>query len=148
MTRFVCVAAILLLPAMAPVPTFAAEPAITSTDNLAVPAAGKLRVADVKAMLDQKESVFLFDANERDSYIAGHVPGAQWIAYNAVTVARLPKSRDAKLVFYCYNPQCGASPLAAKTALSLGYHNVWLMPEGIAGWRSAHMPVVAGAAAR
>lgn len=132
---------------MAPVASLAGTTAPT-TDKLAVPAAGKLGVADVKAMLDRKEPVFVFDANERESYLAGHIPGAQWVAYDAVSASSLPRSRDARLVFYCYNPQCGASPLAAKTALGLGYHNVWLMPEGITGWRHAHLPVVAGAAPR
>lgn len=135
----------LLLPLLATRASLAAEPAPSTTDTLAVAAAGKLTVAEVKGLIDRKEALYVFDANERESYLAGHIPGAQWIAFNAVTAEKLPKSKDAKLLFYCYNPQCGASPLAAKTALSLGYRNVWLMPDGITGWRSAHMPIVAGA---
>ena len=137
--------AISVIPATA---TVASEPAASTTDNLAVPAAHKASVAEVKGMLDRKEAVSIYDANERESYFAGHIPGAQWIAFNAVTAAKLPKSKDAKLLFYCYNPQCGASPLAAKTALGLGYRNVWLMPDGITGWRNAHMAVVSGAPAK
>ena len=141
--RIVCSAAF-ALSMTAATATFATEPAAGTTDILAVPAARKATAADVKGMLDRKEAVFIYDANERESFLAGHIPGAQWIQFDAVTAAKLPKSKDAKLLFYCYNPQCGASPLAAKMALSLGYHNVWLMPEGITGWRSAHMPVVVG----
>ena len=47
-----------------------------------------------------------------------------------------------------YNPLCGASPLAAKNALELGYRNVWLLPEGITGWRAGQMPIVSGANAK
>jgi rhodanese-related sulfurtransferase len=126
-------------------PGLAAQNVAAATATETAPAAGKLTVADVKGLIDGKETVYVFDANERESYLAGHIPGAQWVEYNAVTAAKLPKSKDAKVLFYCYNPQCGASPLAAKAALSLGYRNVWLMPDGITGWRSAHMPVVSGA---
>lgn len=133
----------LLLPVVATSASLAAEPTPSTTDKLSV-AAGELAVADVKGLIDRKETLYVFDANEHESYVAGHIPGAQWVQFNAVTAAKLPKSKDAKLLFYCYNPQCGASPLAAKTALGLGYRNVWLMPEGITGWRSAHMPIVAG----
>lgn len=145
--QLTCAAAFLLalLPTHA---AFAAGSASITTDNLVVPAAGKLTVAQVKAMIDRKDAVAIFDVNGHKSYLAGHIPGAQWIAFDQVTAAKLPKSKDAKLLFYCYNPLCGASPLAAKTALSLGYRNVWLMPAGITGWRAAHMPVISGVAAK
>jgi rhodanese-related sulfurtransferase len=86
----------------------------------------------------------VYDANERESYLAGHIPGAKWVKYDAVTAAILPPSKDARLVFYCYNPICGAAPHAARDARALGYRNVWVMPDGISGWRSAGMAVVAG----
>jgi rhodanese-related sulfurtransferase len=142
-----CIAT-LMLTGFAAQAGIASEPDDNVTDNLAVPEAGKLEVADVAAMLEANETVFVFDANGRESYLKGHIPGAQWIQYDAVTAADLPESKDAKLVFYCYNPMCGASPLAAKKAVSLGYRNVWLLPEGITGWRKASMAVVTGEAAR
>jgi rhodanese-related sulfurtransferase len=110
--------------------------------------AGHLSVAQVKALIDGKEAVYIFDANLHESYLAGHIPGAQWVQFDEVAKAKLPAAKDAKLVFYCHNPQCGASPAAAKDALNLGYRHVWLMPEGIAGWRAAKMPVVVGAKAK
>ncbi len=142
-----CIAA-LLLPAFVANASLSSEPDSEVTDKLAVPKAGKMSVAEVGAMLERREAIFVFDANERESYLKGHVPGAQWIQYDAVSAAKLPKSKDARLLFYCYNPLCGASPLAAKKAVSLGYRNVWLMPEGITGWRKANLPVVAGTNAR
>ena len=146
MLQTLCIAT-LLLTAFTAKTSFASETGGAVTDNLAVPEAGKVTVAEVAAMLERKEAVFVFDANGHESYLKGHIPGAQWIDYDAVTAADLPQSKDAKLVFYCYNPLCGASPLAAKRAVSLGYRDVWLLPEGITGWRKANLPVVSGATA-
>jgi rhodanese-related sulfurtransferase len=107
--------------------------------------ASVLSLSEVNALLDGKETVYIYDANDRESYLAGHIPGARWVQYNAVTAAQLPPAKDAKLIFYCYNPQCGASEQATARAMALGFRNVWRMPEGIQGWRAAKMPVVAGA---
>jgi len=107
-----------------------------------------LSVSAVRALIDGREAVYIYDANDRESYLKGHIPGARWVQYNGVTAAELPPARDAKLIFYCYNPQCGASDQAAAQAISLGFRNVWRMPEGIQGWREARMPIIAGASAQ
>jgi rhodanese-related sulfurtransferase len=129
-------------------PGLAAQNVGAATATETAPAAGKVTVTGVKGLIDGKETVYVFDANERESYLAGHIPGAQWIEFDAVTAAKLPKSKDARIVFYCYNPLCGASPMAAKQALALGYRNVWVMSDGITGWRAAKMPVVSGPSAK
>lgn len=108
--------------------------------------AATLSVTELKALIDRKAPVHIYDANGRESYVEGHVPSARWVEYDAVGAAGLPQSKDAMLVFYCYNPQCGASHIAAEQARALGYRNVWRMPEGIAGWRTARLPVVIGPA--
>lgn len=141
--RLVCSISLLMV-ASAFAPSFAGEPSSKLIDKAAVPATGKVTVTEVKAMIDRKEPVFIFDANTKQTYIAGHVPGARWVQFNAVNAKVLPGSKSAKLVFYCYNPMCSASPMAAKTAIDLGYKNVWLMPDGITGWRKSGMPVVSG----
>ncbi len=46
----------------------------------------------------------IFDANGRDTFDKGHVPGATWIAFDQVTAKDLPADRDARVVFYCKNP--------------------------------------------
>lgn len=107
-------------------------------------AAATLSPAGLKALIDRGAPVYIYDANGRDGYVEGHVPGARWIEYDAVNAANLPELKDAMLVFYCYNPLCSASHIAAEQARALGYRNVWRMPEGIVGWRSARLPVVAG----
>jgi rhodanese-related sulfurtransferase len=107
--------------------------------------ASVLSLSEVRALMDRKEAAYIYDASDRESYLKGHIPGARWVQYNALTAAELPPTKDAKLIFYCYNSQCGASEQAAEHAISLGFRNVWRMPEGIQGWREAKMPVIAGA---
>lgn len=105
-----------------------------------------LSVTELKALIDRNAPVHIYDANVRDDYVEGHVQGARWVEYDAIDAADLPPSKDAMLVFYCYNPQCGASHVAAEQARALGYRNVWRMPEGIVGWRAARLPVIVGPA--
>ena len=89
----------------------------------------------------------VFDANDRETYEAGHVPSASWVHYDSVTAAVLPADTSAPLVFYCGGPTCGSAPTAAETAVSLGYTNVSVMRAGISGWRDAGQPVETAAPA-
>lgn len=83
----------------------------------------------------------VFDANDRETYDSGHVPGATWVHYDSLTASILPSDTAAPVVFYCGGPSCGAAPAAAETAIELGYTNVAVMRAGISGWREAGQPV-------
>lgn len=68
----------------------------------------------------------------------GVVPGAVLLTDSeSFAVSELPAAKDKPLVFYCANTSCGASHEAANKALTAGYTNVKVMPEGIAGWVKA-----------
>jgi Rhodanese-like domain len=43
----------------------------------------------------------LYDCNGKDRFDKGHVPGARWVQYDAVTAADLPAEKGTMLVFYC-----------------------------------------------
>jgi rhodanese-related sulfurtransferase len=122
--------------------------ALAAATTVAAHPASVLSLSAVRALMYGKEALYIYDANDRESYLEGHIPGARWVRYDAVSAADLPPAKDAKLIFYCYNPQCGASEQAAAHAIALGFRNVWRMPEGIQGWRTAKMPIVAGASVR
>ncbi len=55
-----------------------------------------------------------------------------------------PADKTTTLVFYCSDPQCGASRFAAARAKEMGYANVFVMPAGIRGWRVARKPTERG----
>lgn len=106
---------------------------------------GRVSVDELAGLLDRHETVAIFDNNRRERYEQGHIPGARWVSYDAVTPEVLPQDRDARLVFYCANEQCHACHAAAGRAIELGYRNVSILPAGIMGWTAANKPVVAGA---
>ena len=65
----------------------------------------------------------------------GMLPGAVLLSDPvAFAASELPADKRAPLVFYCANAECTASDGAAERALALGYTDVRVMPDGIAGW--------------
>ena len=71
------------------------------------PTAAELRsltVDEVAAKLAANDGkTFMFDANTKDSWIKGHVPGAKWVDDENVTADQLPTDRSVLLVFYCHD---------------------------------------------
>src|SRR5215207_8578773 len=64
----------------------------------------------------------------------GVIPGAVLLTDSeAFSTAELPSDKAKTLVFYCANTYCGSSHEAAARALTAGYKNVKVLPEGIAG---------------
>ena len=79
------------------------------------------------------------DANgEQTRKKLGVLPGAVLLTDSeSFAVSELPADKAKPLVFYCANTSCGASHEAAGKALTAGYTNVKVMPDGIAGWVKA-----------
>ena len=113
--------------------------------SLARMAAAQSDTSAVKDISPQALAVLLphvhvIDVNEADNYQFAHVPGAQLLAYDAITAAVLPADRSSKLVFYCWSPECPAAGMAAEAAVHLGYTDVHCMRAGIIGWQDAGLP--------
>jgi rhodanese-related sulfurtransferase len=92
-----------------------------------------------KAIADK--NVTLLDVNGPSSYQSGHIPGAMdYLAVKDDLATKLPADKDALIVAYCGNPQCGAYAKAAAAAKALGYTNVKHFADGIDGWKAAKEP--------
>ena len=64
----------------------------------------KLTVDEVASKLAAKDGkVFIYDNNAKESWVAGHVPGAKWLDDEKVTADALPADKAATLIFYCHN---------------------------------------------
>ena len=120
---------------------FAAK--VSACDETAPKTFGQLTVEEVSALV-VKGAASVFDANSRDEWARRRVPGAKWVAFNALVEGDLPALKNRLLVFYCYNKMCLASHEAARRALELGYTSVFIMPEGIEGWVKAGKPIERG----
>jgi rhodanese-related sulfurtransferase len=118
----------------APAPAAPSAPASQAAEPEAFK---RITMADLAARIERKDPMALFDANMRDRYEKGHIPGAKWVDVSTFGAADLPADRATPLVFYCFNPQCSASHMAATRAAKLGYADVSVMPEGILAWQKA-----------
>jgi rhodanese-related sulfurtransferase len=108
--------------------------------------AGSSKFADIsheelQAAVKSGKAVLL-DANGTETYQAGHVPGAiDYIANQDRLASLLPADKNALVVAYCGNEQCGAYAAAAEAATKLGYKNVKHYAPGIAGWKKSGAPI-------
>ena len=92
---------------------------------------------ELKQAIAEKK-VTLIDVNGSDSYKAGHIPGAIDFATTKDELAsKLPSDKNALIVAYCANEQCGAYQAGARKAKELGYTNVKHYPKGIMGWKES-----------
>ncbi len=88
--------------------------------------------------LAQAKAATFVDANGESTRLKnGVIPGAVLLTSTEYAAAELPAEKSTKLVFYCASTQCGAAKMAAKTAIGHGYADVWVLPEGIKGWKDA-----------
>ena len=88
-----------------------------------------------------RPGVYVFDANPREMFDRGHLPGAKWVDWDKVMASDLPPERQATLIFYCANEWCTASHESARLAAGFGYSHVFLMPRGILGWKKDGKPI-------
>lgn len=102
----------------------------------------EVSIAQVDQML-AKHDCQPVDANgEGTRKKLGVIPGAVLLTDSEMFApSELPADKTKPLVFYCTNEHCGASHEAAQKALTAGYHDVKVMPDGIAGWVKAGKPV-------
>ena len=135
----------------------AAQPQTPSPPSSEAPAANvpssgatlTFRVIPAKQLHEKMQGaaqIFVIDMNSAARYAAGHVPGAR---HGRPDLAKaLPPNKDAMVVLYCGSSRCGASRKAAQRAHALGYTNLFVMPEGIAGWLQLGLPTTSGGDAR
>jgi rhodanese-related sulfurtransferase len=97
-----------------------------------------LTVDQLDTMLAKSECIPVDANGERTRQKMGVIPGAVLLTdSDTFTAAELPADKGKTLVFYCANTNCGASHEAASKALTAGYTNVKVLPDGIAGWVKA-----------
>jgi rhodanese-related sulfurtransferase len=103
----------------------------------------KMVSLDDAAKLQKDAKASFLDANNQETRAKyGVIPGATLLTnFVEYSTAELPKDKDAKLIFYCANTRCSASHKAAKRAVHAGYSDVNVLPDGIAGWKTAGKPV-------
>lgn len=92
---------------------------------------------------DEDRPVLIEVLGEKD-YRDFHLPGA----LNAplqdgfeTRIQQLVPDKETRVVVYCRDEDCTASPAAAKKMEEIGYHNVADYAAGKMDWKAADLPV-------
>jgi rhodanese-related sulfurtransferase len=78
-------------------------------------------VSDVAAAMAASEHDFvLVDARSRESYDAGHLPGAISLPHATIDEAAVAALPEGQLVAYCWGPACNGAVKACRRLAQLG----------------------------
>ena len=97
--------------------------------------------ADVKAMIEKKESIILLDVRDGGEYSAGYLPGAINISRGTLEFNVFSKIPDQNAKIYVYCKTKARSTMATKTLNDLGYKNAVLVDASYEDWVKAGYPV-------
>lgn len=104
-------------------------------------------LTDAKATFDQKSAIFV-DARHKDDYDLEHVQGAISLFVEDMdklyddALGSVPKNKT--LITYCSDPQCGLAVKLADALVARGYTRVFIMLDGLTGWKEAGYPTGKG----
>lgn len=108
-----------------------------------------IETAELKRMLDRNEDLLLVNVLDPATFESEHIPGSQNVPNSAPDlvsqVERLAGGKNRRIVVYCANPQCHASPDAGRKLEAADFSDVLHYPGGIEGWKSAGYDVEQGA---
>ena len=96
-------------------------------------------------LLINRENAVVVDVRATDEYVAGHLPESRNIPLDQLEAraSELDSKKEAPLILVC---QTGARSVGAcKQLEKLGFARVSNLEGGIAGWRSAGLPLKKGA---
>ena len=118
----------------APAAVFACE----GEGHMAEAAPKKVTVPELAKLTSAKQATVVDANNNEFRSKNGVIPGAILLTSSSeFALSELPAKKDAKVVFYCASEKCGASHGAAKKAMSAGYTDVSVLPDGLMGWKAA-----------
>jgi rhodanese-related sulfurtransferase len=113
-----------------------------STDSTATPDWFFHDIVDVDFVMQNiqmpmPEDIMIIDSRPfKPKYIKGHIPMAVSMPDTQFDkmVEKLPKNKDALLIFYCGGLKCKLSHKSARKAEALGYTNVKVFAKGFPGY--------------
>jgi rhodanese-related sulfurtransferase len=99
---------------------------------------------DASKSINDPLNIFI-DTREEKDYMKGHVAGAFSLPPDEKEI-RFPGlepmiTSDARLIVYCYGPECDMAEKVAAFLLDLGYPNLAIMQEGYLEWEKKGFPI-------
>jgi rhodanese-related sulfurtransferase len=100
-----------------------------------------LNAEQVRHMQEQGEDFVLINVLPEPMFRKAHLPGSHNIPVDderfLERIEELAGGRDRKIVVYCKDLECPASPKAAKKLIEAGYTDVYDYEAGTQGWADA-----------
>ena len=101
-----------------------------------------ITAAQLKEKMDRGDEFHLVETLLPREYEEWHLPGAINIHFNKMgREAKERFSQPDEIIVYCHDPECNASPIAAKKLRGMGFENVVEFSGGKKAWREAGYPV-------
>jgi rhodanese-related sulfurtransferase len=112
----------------------------------------QLTTEDLTSWLDDGEDHLLIDVLPHDHFEQKHIPGARNVPVDepdfAARVLQLADGdKKRKVVVYCTNVACPASPKAASKLEQAGFRRVYDYGDGIEGYAGSGRPVAGATSA-
>jgi ABC-type phosphate/phosphonate transport system substrate-binding protein/rhodanese-related sulfurtransferase len=118
-----------------------------------LPGATVITAQQAKALIDK--GVPIYDTRVEHEYMESHIKGAISLPYkessakevdfdekaDAWDVSKLPKDKNAPVIFSCNGPECWKSYKSAKVAIQNHYTEVYWFRGGYPEWKAAGYPV-------
>ncbi len=100
----------------------------------------EITVNQMKERLDNSERLTLVDIRERDEWVQGHIPDAEFVprGFLELQIEQHQPDRSQPLVIYCAGGV--RSALAARNLQEMGYADVYSLIGGFSGWKNAGLP--------
>lgn len=103
---------------------------------------------DLKSMLDHNDAYYLINVLAPEEFYEAHIPGSYNIPvadkHFIQKVEQRVADKDAKVIVYCANFDCAASPKAAKQLAGAGFTHVVDYDGGVQDWEEAGFPLQSG----
>ena len=103
---------------------------------------------EVKSMIDHNEAYYLINVLAPEQFNKAHIPGSYNIPvadeHFIQNVKQRIADKDAKVIVYCANFNCNASPNAAKQLDDAGFNDVVDFAGGVQDWVEAGYPLQSG----
>ena len=123
-----------------------APPALAGEAALTIRGAVTVDADDLIALVQTSSDLVIIDNRTIADYDAGHIEGALHLIDTELTdegaLARVVRSKDAPVLFYCNGVKCGRAANATVKAVSWGYSRVYYYALGIAEWKKRGLPLV------
>ena len=91
------------------------------------------------------EGTVFLDTRKKEDYSESHVQGAIFLGPDEKeelfpsVQPLLPE--DARIILYCYGPECDMAEQVADFLAQLGYRNMMIMTSGFRAWEKAGYPI-------